>query len=632
MTTEDCGHARDAPAGQGTLQRARWASELRSRAEAAAQGRAGSAEELSAHEVSELIHELQTYQIELELQNDELRETQLKLGLAVGRYSDLYNLAPVGYVSLSVQGVIEEANLSFADLVQTERALVLNRPFSRFIEVQDLPRYHKHIKNMLAGAGGGRSLVELRLVRNGEASVWVRMESRLVEATADRPQRLWTVVSDIEQAKQAEALLRKTKHETDQINEELQRAIIRSRQLASDAMSANRAKDDFLANISHEIRTPLNGILGSSRLLLDESLGDTATSYARMIHLSGQELLRLVNDILDFSKLRAEKVVLELVDFDLQQEIADLIQVLLPRVVDAVGRLKINYRVDPAVPNLLVGDIVRLRRLLSSLLDNAIKFTTEGEVDLAVESVGVEDGRVKLRFEVRDTGPGIPEHRISSLFQPFTQADASTTRTHGGTGLGLSIAMKLAQLMDGSMGASNNASGGATFWFAAPFTCQETSAVDPVRCADTAAIPTRSDLETAGKSHARILLVEDNPINLAVTAAMLKKMGHLVGIAVTGKEAVTSLASDVYDLVLMDCHLPEMDGIQATGVIRHPGFPGISRHVPVIALTASVLSENRIRCLNAGMDDFITKPVTFEDLEETVGRWIGKTHGEVPIG
>ena len=462
-----------------------------------------------------------------------------------------------------------------------------------------------------------------------DGKTWLSRSS-IIEDTDGSVQGVVHVAVNITKRKSDEEKLRRA-------NRQLETAIAHANELAMQAELANVAKSQFLANMSHEIRTPLNGIIGMTGLLEDTNLNDEQHEYAKIARICGETLLTLINDILDFSKIEARKMELETLNFDLSSILEDTTDLL------SIGAhekgLELKYLVDPLVPSHLCGDPGRLRQILVNLGANAVKFTNHGEIVIRACLDSEDERNATLRFFVCDTGIGIPADQQDILFTPFTQADGSTKRKYGGTGLGLAISKQLTELMGGQIGVESEEGKGSIFWFTAVFEKQdvrpesangenesfkEQAMGQRGRFSEGAAkcSAAQACLSEKGRHEIRILVAEDNPLNQKVTQAMLRKMDLQAHVVANGEEAVNALKTISYDLVLMDCQMPEMDGFEATRCIRQDGSSALNPHIPIIAMTALAMQGDREKCIQSGMSDFIAKPVQKRELAVMLARWL----------
>lgn len=607
--------------------------------------------------------------------------------------------------------------------------------------------------------GNGMSNIEFPAVRKDGAKGVYELSVGLIKDEQGHPTGFLGISRDISEQKEVEEELRLNKISLEKANLDLQAVIRRADKMTIEADKANQAKNQFLANMSHEIRTPMNGVIGMIGLLLDTDLTEEQRKYADIVRASGENLLALINNILDYSKIEARKLELEILDFDLLDTLESAVEMFTLKA--AGDGIELIHLVEPTAPVLLRGDSSRLRQILMNLVGNAMKYTRAGAVFIRVSPLFEDMDHVKLMFSVTDTGMGISEDKISSLFLPFVQADGSITRKYGGTGLGLAICKQLAEMMGGEIGCDSEVGKGSSFWFTASFGkqaaadrlklpqslnvlivdknfmtrmmffallkrwgCKCTEAVsmenaweylcevkdakkevsvmlidirvlteeDIKRLADMAhdpvlgrirtvlvsnlkdslqaqewarqisgarvpkpvrqselfnlmtrvlnqdltldnwAEPSGKDTEEKEKierSHLRILVADDNPTNQEVALSLLKKMGYRADAAADGREAVSALTNIAYDLVFMDCKMPEMDGYEAAAAIRRQSgilAPG----VPIIAMTADTQEGSSKHYLTAGMNDYIAKPIGPKDLSAVLHKWLDQSPLPLP--
>ena len=414
---------------------------------------------------------------------------------------------------------------------------------------------------------------------------------------------------------------RDTLESTVDVRTEELRQIVADLEVARDAAeAASRSKSEFLANMSHEIRTPMNGVLGMTELLMGTALGEKQRKFAQTIHQSGTSLLAIINDILDFSKIEAGKIELEKISFNLHELVRDAVELSMTSA-DLKG-VRLHLSIDEAVPQVVSGDPLRVRQVLLNLVSNAVKFTDQGEVVVTVSVRERTHDDLMLCFSVRDSGVGINPRLMVKIFEGFTQADGSMTRKYGGTGLGLTIARQLAEMMGGDITVESTPGVGSCFCFNGRFGFA--IAAEPV-----VAVPEQNESAefTAGGWRGAILLVEDNPVNQYVGREMLECLGFQVTVADNGRAALDCLARDRFALVLMDCQMPELDGYSATRILREQEKELLAGEGPgcrqvVIALTGHAGAEDRQICMDAGMDDYLSKPFSIKQLDSMLSRWL----------
>ena len=386
------------------------------------------------------------------------------------------------------------------------------------------------------------------------------------------------------------------------------------------AMSANRAKSEFLANISHELRTPMNGVLGMLDIVLDDQLSATHREHLEISKGCANTLLALLNDLLDLSKIEAGKMLLERIAFDVRLLAEDSTRAMNAKAVEKGIRLR--FLADPAVPARIMGDPLRFRQILSNLVSNAVKFTDHGQVDVDLAMGGGEPKQPWLRLTVRDTGLGIPSGKLNDIFEDFTQADGSVSRKYGGTGLGLAITRRLVQMHNGTIQVQSRVGEGSTFAVEMPV---ETAAEADRAEAGAASSDKAPAIGRSLGSGRLVLVAEDNAVNQRVVASVLSKQGFRVVVAGNGREALTAMNREAAEIILMDVQMPEIDGLTTARLIReNPAW----RNVPIIALTAHAMHGDRERCLQAGMNDYLSKPIAPMAVVDCVRRHL-LTHATV---
>jgi len=451
------------------------------------------------------------------------------------------------------------------------------------------PEDHDRVMAILDDYLAGRTTlyaVEFRFQHKDGGWRWILARGRALRDESGKPYRMAGSHTDITERRHVEEELRQARHE---------------------AEAASSAKSSFLANMSHEIRTPMNGVIGMSELLLGTELNETQREYLEMLKLSADSLLELLNDILDFSKIEAGRMELDAQEFDLGEVVTEVAQAMGVRAFQK--RLVLLHHITSDVPLRLIGDDGRLRQILVNLVGNAIKFTNEGGVTIDVSLDSLTADKATLHFKVNDTGIGISDDMHESIFEAFTQAETTTSRRYGGTGLGLAICHDLVALMQGRIWVESQPGKGSTFHFTAAFGRTSGISIKP-------RAPRKKPVVVTNVSM-KVLIVEDGHVSQLVGARMLEKRGHHVTLASSGREAIVRCQKDTFDAILMDVHMPGLNGYEATARIRRLEQSS-GRHVPIIAMTANAMKGDREKCLAAGMDDYIPKPLRSAELFRVV--------------
>jgi PAS domain S-box-containing protein len=541
-----------------------------------------------AVEIVDLAHTLNDYRrlmIQLEEHSGHLQRAHLE-------QQAILDTATSGIVMLR-DAVVLACNRRFGEMIGCEGMPVVGLHASQFLNTEVTPQFVEAVRQVL-GKGEVYRLQE-RVMRLDGGHFLAKISGRAIDSSDPAGGAVWVIDDITAEHEQAEEMAR-------------------AQALAE---QASRAKSEFLANMSHEIRTPLNAVLGFSHLAGRINSDSKVSHYLQRIHDSGEHLLGVVNDILEFSKLEAGKSAIAAEAFSLARAVEQSVDLVREKAADK--DLELVVSIDSNVPLSLIGDQFHLAQILINLLSNAVKFTRGGSVLLRVSVLVMDRSAVRLSFCVSDTGIGIPAELQQKLFQPFEQLDASLSRQFEGTGLGLAITKKLVDLMDGSIGVSSVVGQGTQFTVQIPFALDSRPAV----AAEVGELSEKSSW-----LNAHVLLVEDNKINREMAHDLLVLLGLKVSVAGDGMQALQMLNTDVFDLVLMDLHMPIMDGISATAAIRKDNR---FTDLPILALTADVLSTNAQRLFDAGIDDLLRKPMDVNELQGKLAKWIGPTQRELRV-
>jgi PAS domain S-box-containing protein len=518
---------------------------------------------------------------ELQATTDSLRQEFTERAKAEEAFRTVFEASPIGIALMNEDLRFVSANSALEKLHGLTRGEIIGNDPVELEWFHTYDEFHKVIAEALRRDGVDQYEIKLR---DGTCSA--------------RTGLLWARHVEIRNVRHVLCFLLDISERVN-MERELRRARI-------DAEAAVQAKSEFLANMSHEIRTPLNGVLGLSSFLEEQTLPEPVREMGKLIRTSGEILRRVLDDVLDFSKIESGKLELEKEPFSLRESLEWSIGIYQKAALDK--RLQLTLGIEDSGRDRLVGDATRLRQVLTNLISNAIKFTESGSIRIAavVEHSKSQLSSCTLRISVSDTGIGIPADRMNRLFQSFSQVDASTNRRFGGTGLGLAISKRLIEMMDGSIDVNSRLGVGTIFVLTIPVGIAESENV----------AGSKADTQTSSQ---RVLVVEDNPVNCLVIRRMLEKLGHVVDLVTDGDTAVRRVQETDYSLVLMDLHMPGIDGLQATQRIR--SLLTDRAKTPIIALTASALVDDRQACLEAGMDDHLSKPISIESLRAVIDRW-----------
>jgi len=576
-------------------------AELRRRAEERL-GRGSHAGPRTVDEAQRLLHELDVHKIELEIQNAELIKARDEAETALEKYTDLYEFAPVGYFTLDRKGTISSVNLTGSDLLRMDRSQLNGKDFGRFVDDGSRSVFTTFLEKVFTHHS--QQTCKVALQTKGDSRIFVRIDA--VASASGQDCR--AALIDITKSVLTEEALRKEKEAMEALRKEKWAAEETHRLETEAAEMAALTKSIFLANMSHELRTPMTGVLGMLQLALEEEIAPAPRGHLETALSSARSLLRILNDILDMAKIEAGKFTIEEKPFSLRWCVTGSVDIITSEL--RRKGLDLTISVAEEVPDTVFGDQMRLRQVLINLIGNAVKFTEEGKVVVRLSSGRMTSiGKREFTFSVTDTGIGIPHDKKELLFQAFSQVDDSLGRNLGGTGLGLTISKEIVELMGGSISFQSKEGIGSTFSFTVPLA--EAKLESDSQPAAEPHSREAAPLAPEGERVRRILLAEDDAAIREVLGVLLRRLNYQVDFAENGQKAVEMWGKGEYDLVLMDVQMPQFNGLEATCAIREKELER-GCHTPIVAMTAHALQEDELRCLAAGMDAYISKPIDFE--------------------